>query len=105
MRLEASTCPAFFTPCLKTDVKVDWVNVRSRRSSRPAHCKRWATNVVDAMLAVVHKQRVPDIKRIDTPQGSCPILEQLHAEGVWRSEEYSATRAEVFILASTLNVI
>ncbi|CAE7872800.1 unnamed protein product, partial [Symbiodinium necroappetens] len=50
----------------------------------------WATNVVDAMLAVVHKQRVPDIKRIDTPQGSCPILEQLHAEGVWRSEEYSA---------------
>ncbi|CAE7350476.1 unnamed protein product [Symbiodinium sp. CCMP2456] len=51
----------------------------------------YATNVVDAMLAVVHKQRTPkDVHRIDRPQGECPILEQLHAEGVWRSEDYSA---------------
>jgi len=49
----------------------------------------YATNVVDAMLAIVHKQRM-NIHRRDTPQGQCQILEQLHAEGVWRSEDFSA---------------
>eukprot|EP00439_Symbiodinium_sp_Y106_P013312 s2248_g1.t3 len=54
----------------------------------------YATNVVDAMLAIVHKQRM-NIHRRDTPQGQCQILEQLHAEG-------DRTRAMHLSLATVL---
>ncbi|CAE7296445.1 unnamed protein product [Symbiodinium sp. CCMP2456] len=65
---------------------------------------RVAYNVVDAMLPIVRLSR-EDIMQVDTYQDECPIMEQLHSNGIWRSENYSAVASVKCLDGSTLRAV
>ena len=74
------------------------------RLVRSSELGRLACNVVDAMLSIVRLSR-KDIKRVDTYQDTCPILERLHSKGIWQSETWSAVASIKFFDGSMLSAV
>ena len=60
------------------------------RLEKSAELGQWACNVVEEMLHIIGQRKDDDIKRDDKYVDESQILQQLHSEGIWRSETYSA---------------